>query len=94
MEWSETLPWRWQDEEDAPLARRRKMPATATATASAPPPPPPFAFREGQQVEVRLGDAWQAARVDNINEEEGTYDVVLQDGDDEDGVSADRLRPL
>lgn len=93
-----------EDEEDAPLASRRTL-----DKAAMPPPPtaglltsslttatgPTAGYLEGQGVEVLCsGDQWRPARVDNVNVEEGTYDIVF-DGegeDDEEGVAADRLR--
>ena len=91
-----------QDEEDAPLASRRTFGKAATppsptaglTTSSLPTAGVPTAgYLEGQRVEVRAGDQWRPARVDNVNVEEGTYDIVFDgEGDDEEGVAADRLR--
>jgi len=76
------------DEEDVPLSRRQNRDKAPT------PAPPPYAYREGERVEVRVGDEWRTARVDNVNEDDETYDVILQDGDEEEGVTTDRLRAL
>ena len=76
------------DEEDVPLSRRQNRDKAPT------PAPPPYAYREGERVEVRVGDEWRTARVDNVNEDDETYDVILQDGDEEEGVATDRLRAL
>ena len=44
-------------------------------------------------MEVRRGAAWHPARVDNVNEDDGTFDLVCDDGDEEDGVVAHLIRP-
>ena len=52
-----------------------------------------FAFAEGTLVEgLRGGDSWAAARVDNLNEEDNTYDLVFEDGHEEESVPESRLR--
>ena len=69
----------WEARHDAETA------AVPAATAG-------FAHAEGDEVEVRRGAAWHPARVDNVNEDDGTFDLVCEDGD-EDGVAAHLIRP-
>ena len=42
---------------------------------------------------MRRGAAWHPARVDNVNEDDGTFDLICDDGDEEDGVAAHLIRP-
>lgn len=82
------------NDDEVPLAaRRRKEVRKGAASPRAPAPAPiAFAFKEGQAVEVLIGDEWRAGRIDDVNEEEGVYDVVMQEGEDEEGVAVNRLR--
>ena len=56
--------------------------------------PVAIGYREGQAVEVIVGDEWRQGRIYDGNEAEGTYDVALQGGKYVEGVSADRLRSI
>lgn len=93
------------DDEDQPIAKRARTHAGGSAPKTQRPSSsvsgPMAKYSEGQIVEVQPRDAelgvWRKARVDNVNEEDGSYDLVFVDGDapeDEDGVAVERIRPL
>ena len=91
------------DEEDAPLSKRRRQgraskPASPASSAS-PAASAAATYAEGDRVSSAPGRAmhgrqakWFPARIDAVNED-GTYDLVYEDGDEEDGVAAKFIRP-
>ena len=81
------------DEESQPLDKRRRAAApepTASPSAETAMAGPAFAFN--QEVEYRRGDAWVAAVIDNIDEDEGTFDLAFEDGESEENVPAELIR--
>ena len=94
-----------ESEEDAPLSKRQKparrdlasAAGTAASTVAVAVPCAAaqrvFAYYEGAMVEVKRGAVWVAARIDNLNAQDGTYDVVYEIGDEEEGMAENRMRP-
>ena len=81
-------------DENAPLVKRPKQARSAQASGA---PPPPAPFGEGELVEARRRPsgqaedvatvAWCSARIDNVNEDTGTYDLCYDDGQYEEDVA-------
>jgi len=70
-----------------------KITTTEAAVAEAVEAALEFAYAEGDKVEAWRGAAWQPAWVENVNEEDGTFDVVFDGGGELDGVAAHLIRP-
>ena len=59
-------------------------------------PPLGFAFTEGEQAEVLCGTGsegeWRRGRIDNVDEDDATFDIAFEDGAYEESVAVARIR--
>ena len=52
-----------------------------------------YSYAEGDEIEALVEGTWREARVDNVNEDDGTFDLAFADGGEAERVRTESMRP-